>query len=143
MKKNIFTILLIVFSISCTNERISYYNPYLPDMAVNLSINLNLPAYAALNYANQSVLETSQGYNGIIIHNAGIGFSAFEATCSNHVINSQSALKVNGQIAKCNHCNREYFLLNGQPTDNGIPSTYGLKPYRVVQSGNMLTVTNL
>lgn len=137
-----FALLLTIFSFSCENERISYFNPYLPEMTVHLLVNLNLPSYAPLNYANQSIIETSQGYNGVIVHNTGVGFAAYEATCSNHVINNQSVLVLNGQVAECTHCQREYLLINGQPIDNGINSTYGLKPYHVSQSGSMLTITN-
>lgn len=137
-------LLLMTISLfySCSQDRYTYYNPYIPDMNVNLLINLNLPAYGMLNYTNNSIVETSQGYNGVIIHNSPVGFVAYEATCSNHAITSGSRLTVQGEIAKCNHCTREYFLLNGQPVSETETSEYFLKAYSVTQSGTMLTIRN-
>lgn len=142
MKKIFLLGLFLVLSVSCSRDEYTYYNPYLPEMNVYLMINLNLPSYAVLNYVNNSILETSQGINGVIVHNTGMGFVAYDATCSNHAITAGSALTVNGQLASCNHCDREYFLLNGQPTSETETSQYFLKPYLVNVSGNVLTISN-
>lgn len=142
MKKLFLVLTAITLFLACSKDRYTYYNPYVPDMNVNLLINLNLPSYALLNYTNNSIIEHSQGYNGVIIYHSPLGFVAYEATCTNHPIQSGSALTVQGEIAKCNHCTREYFLLNGQPVSESETSEYFLKAYMVQHNGALLTIRN-
>lgn len=142
MKKIVLAVICVFVLIACSEDSYHYYNPYLPDTQVSLSVNLNLPTYAPLNYVNNSVIEYSQGYNGVIIHHSPVGFVAYEATCSNHTISPNSALNVRGEIATCNHCDRQYFLLTGQPTSETETSQYHLKPFHVNQQGNILRITN-
>lgn len=142
MKKMFLLIMGCFLLTNCSKEHIIHYNPYIPEMNVNLVLNLNLPLYNALNYPNNAILEPSQGYNGVIVYNTGMGYVAYEATCSNHAIDLNSYLTIDGQLAFCNSCNREYFLLNGQPGANEEDSPYFLKAYYVSQQGNILTITN-
>jgi len=142
MKKIFLISCILLLIVSCSQDRYDSYNPYVPDINVNLVINLNLPSYSILSYPNNSILETSQGYNGVIVYHSPVGFVAYEATCSNHPITSGSALSLHGEIAKCNHCSREYFLINGQPVSDNETSEYFLKAYRVEDHSPILTIRN-
>ena len=130
----------VVFIASCTKDEWNNQNPYLPDYAVNVPINMNLPLYTKLQYAGNAVLINGYGVNGIIVVNTGTGFRAFEATCSNHGVSGCSKLTLDGVEAKCS-CSDGlvYNLFLGLATTD---AEYPLKEYRVSQSGAMLTVYN-
>lgn len=130
----------VVFIASCTKDEWNNQNPYLPDYAVNVPINMNLPLYTQLQYAGNAVLINGYGVNGIIVINTGTGYRAFEATCSNHGVSGCSKLTLDGVEATCS-CSDGlvYNLFLGLATTD---AEYPLKEYRVSQSGAMLTVYN-
>ncbi len=141
MKKHLLLyICLSVFFLGCSKDEWNNRNPYLPDLAVNVPINMSLPLYNKLQYAGNAVYVGGYGINGFFVINTGTGYRAFEATCSNHGVSSCSKLVLNGIEAKCS-CNDGlvYNLLLGLPKTD---AEYPLKEYRVSQSGMMLNVYN-
>src|SRR5690606_41513554 len=84
--KKIFAYLFVIVLFSCSKDDWEYYNPYLPDYAVNYHVNLDLPQFHQLQYGAAAVYIGGDGIgiNGIITGNQGGGFVAFCAACSTH-----------------------------------------------------------
>ena len=141
MKKWFVQVLCIaLFFISCSKDEWDNRNPYLPDIAVNVPINTSLGLYNKLQYPGNAVFVHGYGISGILVINTGTNIRAFDATCSNHSINSCSKLTLNGVEATCN-CSDAlvYNLYLGLATTD---AQYPLKEYRVTQSGTMKNIYN-
>lgn len=140
MKKILALTLSSFLFLACSKDEWDNRNPYLPEIAVNLPINTNLPTYNKLNYPGNAVYISGYGINGVFVINTGTGIRAFDATCANHAITSCSRLILDGVEASCS-CSDAlvYNLFLGLPkTDAQFP----LKEYRVTFSGSMITVYN-
>src|SRR5690554_2317654 len=141
MKKYFLWLISCLFlTIACEKDEWYHQNPYLPDYAVNLTLNTNLPLYNKLQYPGNVVYVAGYGINGLLVINTGTGIRAFEATCANHGVSSCSKLILDGVEAKCG-CSDEliYNLYLGLATTE---AQYPLKEYRVVQEGNSITIYN-
>ena len=139
MKK--YFLLLIAFPMlfSCSTNSTNNNNPNLPNYAVNLDINMNLPQYSNLKFVSNAVYISGQGVRGIIVfNNSGTTYNAFDAACPNQALSSCSTMTLNGIYAVCACDNAEYSLFSGQSTGKQYP----LKQYRVEVSGNLLHVFN-
>lgn len=140
--KKLFAFVSIFFLLftSCSKEDWNSRNPYLPDYAVNVQLNTNLPLYNKLEYAGNAVYVGGYGINGFIVINTGTSVRAFEATCANHGISGCSKLTLNGVEAKCG-CSDGliYNLFLGLATTD---AQFPLKEYRVSKNGNILTIYN-
>ena len=140
MKIQILLALVFLGLISCSKEELRRSNPYIPELAVNLRINMDLPSYTKLQYAGNSLYIPGYGVNGIIVVNTGTSFLAYEATCSNHEVRTCSRLELVGVEA---HCTCEDALSYNLYL--GIAKTdarYPLLQYRTYVNGNELTITN-
>ena len=137
-KKTLF-ILLVLSLFSCKKKQV-YNNPYLEDVSFSININMDLPEYAPLKYANNSVLVHNIGIKGVIVFNTGTGYNAFEASDPNHYPSSCSTMQPNQFTCKCDCEDNTYSLHTGQLTrGNG---EYSLKAYHISQSGNSLRIFN-
>ena len=150
MKK--YFILLIAFSIlfGCTTNSNNNNNPYIPNYAVNVDINMNLPQYSDLKFVSNAVYIPNQGARGIIVFNtSGTTYNAFDAACPNQELSSCSTmffkkldpndpLKIDKTKVVCPCDNAEYSLFSGQSAGKQYP----LKQYRVEVNGNLLKVYN-
>jgi nitrite reductase/ring-hydroxylating ferredoxin subunit len=144
MKKNILYICIaILFGITSCSKKSSNNNcNFLLNVAVNTSINLNLPQYNPLQFVSQAVYVPNVGNKGIIVMNSGTGYVAWDASDPSHVPNSCSRLDIVGAegVCGCDEGNT-YSLFTGQPLgESNVPC--GLKFYPVEQSGNMLFISN-
>ena len=124
-------------------------NPYLPNYAVNVNINLNLPQYYALSIPINAIYFPDQGIRGLFVFNTGSGYVAFDAACPNQELSTCSTmsfkkldpadpLKIDKTTVICSCDNAEYSLFSGQ--SKGV--AYPLKQYRVTVYGNVLKVYN-
>lgn len=143
-RSNIFFFLLIFcLFYSCTpDDAPQANNPYLPNLSVQLDLNLSLPEYNRLNFPGNSYVTYNYGINGIVMYNINnIQYTAFELSDPNHPLTDCSKLTVEGVIATCS-CDdgNSYNILTGEPTQG--PGPYSLKPYRVRKSGNVLEIFN-
>jgi nitrite reductase/ring-hydroxylating ferredoxin subunit len=144
MKKNILYICIaILFGITSCSKKSSNNNcNFLLNVAVNTSINLNLPQYNALQFISQAVYVPNVGNKGIIVMNSGTGYVAWDASDPSHTPNACSRLEIVGAEAVCG-CDdgNTYSLFTGQPLrESNVPC--GLKFYPVEQNGNMLFISN-
>lgn len=137
MKKFWLLTLFVSVLFSCSDNNISNKNPNIPSYSVNLSIDMNLPAYSNLKFVSNGIIIPNYGAKGIIIFNAGSGYNAFDAACPNQAVNSCTAMTINGINALCSCDKSEYSLFTGLGGKE-----YPLKQYRVEVSGTVIHVYN-
>ena len=139
MKNSLFLLIVFPMLFGCDTNAPINNNPYLPNYAVNVDINLNLPQYSALKFVSNAVYIPNEGVRGIIVFNtSGTTYNAFDAACPNQVLSSCSTMTIKGINALCTCDNAEYSLFSGQSKG----AAYPLKQYRVTVNGNVLKVYN-
>ena len=136
--KYIFLFLLIT-SLSCSKNR-QYKNPYLNNLSFSVEINMDLPEYSTLKFANNSVLVHQIGIKGVIVFNTGNAYIAFEASDPNHFPNNCSQMQPNQFTCKCQCENNEYSLYNGHSIKG--KREYPMKTYKIHRSNNLLRIYN-
>lgn len=132
-------VLLLLLNNAC-RKNTTYNNPYLEDVNFTTEINLDLPEYSPLKFANNSVLVRHVGLKGVIIFNTGSGYNAFEASDPNHYPSACSTMQPNQFTCQCPCEENTYSLYTGQLTKG--TGQYGLKAYHITQSGNRLHISN-
>ncbi|MEP6803794.1 MAG: hypothetical protein ABI892_04665 [Flavobacterium sp.] len=137
MKKFWLLIVFVSVLFSCSDNGGSNKNPYIPSYSVNLSIDMNLPAYSNLKFVSNGVIIPNYGAKGVIIFNAGSGYNAFDAACPNQALTSCTAMTINGINALCSCDKSEYSLFTGLGGKE-----YPLKQYRVEVIGSVIHVYN-
>lgn len=137
MKKLLLLTLFVFALISCSDNERSNKNPYIPNYSVNLSVDMNLPAYSNLKFVSNGVIVPNFGAKGIIIFNAGSGYNAFDAACPNQDLNSCVAMTIDGINAVCSCDKTQYSLFTGLGGKD-----YPLKQYKVEVVGTVIHVYN-
>jgi hypothetical protein len=124
----------------CSNDQ----TQIVPYVNVQIYINLDLPQFTKLTSVGNAYLYPNVGYNGngvIIYRNSFDEFTAYDATCPQH-IETKTAIKLDdngsGGQATCPHCNTIYYFYNYGSSSKG----YGLRQYTVSKSGNTLNIYN-
>ena len=143
-KVSAFLIVLFLFSGCGTDDTngLNSNNPYLTTPLMNLSLNLNLPQYNALNYPGNYLVLPSQGIKGLVVYNVNNSlYTAFDLTDPNHIPSSCSMMNLEGVIAQCPcNDNNSYDIVTGEHQNN--PQTYPMLAYRISRSGDNINVTN-
>jgi nitrite reductase/ring-hydroxylating ferredoxin subunit len=143
-KKDYINISLIILTIhylflSCSPSQ-QERNPYLKDVSFSREINLDLPQYSPLKFANNSIILNDIGIKGVIIFNTGSQFLAWEASDPNHYPSSCSTMEPNQFTCSCPCEENKYSLYDGQLISG--EGNYTLKPYHLTVNGNILFVYN-
>ena len=139
-----FSALLFLLLVGCSRENLER-NPYLPELQFSVPINLNLPEYNALLFAGGSHFLPQYGHKGILIFNLnGNSYTAWEASCPNHLPNDCSRTQVEGVLAECACEGYQYSLATGQllNPDAELSSPYSMVFYNTVLRGNTLVISN-
>jgi len=139
MKKIIYITFILFLIFSCAKQS-EYSNPYLDDVSFSIEINMDLPEYQSLKFANNSVLVYNVGIKGAIVFNTGSGYVAYEASDPNHYPDDCSQMQPNQFTCKCECEGNQYSLYTGQLVEGS--GQYNLKAYRISQTGNKLRITN-
>lgn len=149
MKKSInvfFGLILLIISTlntnSCSerNDTVSCF----PDNAINVILNLNLPAYYTLQTEGNwmYINEQLSGSRGLIVVRAAAGFKIYDRNAPHICPANNSTLNVEQNIKiTCAADGSEWILLTGQPLKVAQvpPKTY---PYSYNASTNTLTIYN-
>lgn len=133
---------------SCENAKNNPSN--IPNVPVNLTINLDLPLYQNLNFIGQYVYESGGNKGIVIIHHTDGNYYAIERTCSYEPLEQCNLIEVNEAITRLRCgvtqndnfipcCGSEFFL-DGQVIQG--PAQYPLKHYNVRKSGSYLYISN-
>jgi nitrite reductase/ring-hydroxylating ferredoxin subunit len=142
MKKVLIPILLLGLLFACKSDDTIIRNPYLQSVRFNYEINLALNTNLSFN--GNSAYFPNAGIKGIIVHNSGNTYLAWDASCPNHRPSDCSTLTISGVTAVCSCEDYKYSLSLGQlfnPPNDGS-TIYPLLNYRATESGGIITVTN-
>lgn len=139
MKKLLLVSLIIPFFFGCSDNGFNNKNPYIPNYAFTLDLNMNLPAYSILQYPSNAIYYSGVGAKGIFVFNSGSGYNAFDAACPNQALSTCSTMTIKGINVLCSCDSKEYSLFTGQAQGG---AQYPLKQYRVEVNGNALRVYN-
>lgn len=116
-------------------------NPNLPNLNVNLTLDLNLPQYNPLNFPGNAFVTQLQGVRGIVIYNIDNSqYTAFEIACPNTPVSDCSLMTVEGITATCPCNGNQYNIITGQITAG--EGQYPMLAYRISRSGDQLTINN-
>lgn len=136
--KKLLLIALITTFFSCGSSDDG--NTILPNVPVNVTLNLNLPAYQDLLINNGSVFVSGHGIKGIIVFRfSANNILAWEAACPHISPNQCSTMVINGVKMVCGCDDSEFSILDGAPL-SGTP--FPARQYRAVRAGNTITITN-
>lgn len=137
------------FFSACKKDRPQYYNP-VPEVTVNIKINIDNPAYIDL-YNQGGYVYLDGGASGIIlVHGYDDMYYALDRACPYHP--NDACAKINMQRGNiylvCGHydakdwiaCCGSQYMLDGSLVKG--PSEYPLKGYKVNASGSLLSITN-
>lgn len=129
--------ILLVFSTLSTNSCGSREDTVscFPSVPINVSINLNLPAYNKLNYDNGWIYlnEQQSGTRGLIVVRTADKFQIYDRNAPHLCPDNNTTLEVKDDIAiVCPKDGTKWILRNGQPQPG---SKTGLSP-RVYTSYN-------
>lgn len=138
--KRIFYFVAILFCFTaCGDDDV---DTLLPNVPVDVTINLNLPQYVNLQTPTGWAYATG-GIKGIIIQNQGVGnppYKAFDRACPNN--DCTGAMEFDGSLKLTCPCDdSEYSIIDGSPqTPNG---RYFAKEYKVTLSDpSTIHITN-
>lgn len=101
-----------------------------PNVPINVSLNLNLPAYYALNNINGWIYvnEQQSGTRGLIIVNTGSEFKVFDRNAPHLCPDNNTTLEVKDNISIICPKDNMKWMLNGNPESGGKtslpPKTY-------------------
>ncbi|OYU97661.1 MAG: hypothetical protein CFE21_05055 [Bacteroidetes bacterium B1(2017)] len=160
-KIGFFLVLLAAFAFTtCKKDAKNVSNlDFFTQVQVDFYINLDLPLYADLNFANGYVYEKNYGYKtrGVIVYNTGFTgpdqFVAFDRSCPYKVDSSCSYVSVdsstlyfrcgqyNGVGGKFNPCCNSKFVASNGSQMSG-PADRPLHAYYVSVLGRQLHITN-
>ncbi|NLP57422.1 hypothetical protein [Lutibacter sp. B1] len=135
-------IILLLVAISFLSCEKNDTNDSLPDVNVDITVNLNLPQYIDLQTPSGWAY-TSGGVKGIVIYNMGTGnppYKAFDRACPNNDCNSPMTFDGSLKL-KCPCDNSEYSIIDGSPQTKG--NKHFAREYRVnVLNSSALNITN-
>jgi len=136
------TLYIILFLFCFTGCSDDDTESILPNVPVDVTINLNLPQYLDLQTPTGWAYSTG-GIKGIIIQNQGVGtppYKAFDRACPNN--DCTGAMNFDGSLKLTCPCdNSTYSIIDGSPqTPNG---RYFAKEYKVTLiNASTLNITN-
>ena len=137
------TLLLIVLLCACESSNVNY-NPYIPNLKFDKTINLDLPLYDNIKFSSGSVELIGGGVCGIVLFNFNGDILAWEQCPPNHAVNSSCPkLNISGVQLSCECTQNLYSLATGQLLNNiNQNNKYPLVRYRTERVGPSLRVYN-
>ncbi len=105
-----------------------------PNNPINVSLNLNLPAYNALNYDDGWIYvnEQQSGTRGLIIVRVGNAFKVYDRNAPHLCPDNDTTLEVKDNIAiVCPKDGTKWMLRTGQPLD-GAKTSLPLRPIPLI-----------
>jgi nitrite reductase/ring-hydroxylating ferredoxin subunit len=141
---------LIFASSSCKDDPIYNGDCFIPDVAVNEVLNLNLPEYFPLQNLGEYILLEGGNKGIFVVHNYDDIYYALERTCpyQSDLSCSQIVIDTTNLQLRCGkdsdtgfvECCGSLYQFSGLVTQG--PSRCNLKPYRVNIQSNTLYINN-
>lgn len=114
----------------------------MPDVAVNFTVDLGLPAYIDLQAVGGSAYTpVSDGYGvqGVFIYNKGTKYIAFDRACPHLDVNACTPMVFENSQLVCPCDNSVFNIFEGGYSSD---VSYFAREYRVTAYGNTLQITN-
>ena len=137
-------ILLIIFLLcACESSNVNY-NPFIPNLKFDRTINLDLPLYDNIKFSSGSIELDGVGVCGIVLFNFNGDILAWEQCPLNHAVNSSCPkLNISGVQLSCECTQNLYSLATGQLLNNiDQNNKYPLVRYRTERVGSSLRIYN-
>ena len=136
-------LLVIVLIFSCEDGNVNF-NPYIPNINFDKTINLDLPLYDDVKFSSGSVELTGIGVCGVVIFNFNGDILAWEQCPPNHSVSSSCPkLNISGVQLSCDCTQNLYSLATGQLLNNiDQNNKYPLVRYRTEKIGSSLRIYN-
>ena len=136
-------LIVIVLIFSCEDGNVNF-NPYIPNINFDKTINLDLPLYDDVKFSSGSVELSGIGVCGIVIFNFNGDILAWEQCPPNHSVNSSCPkLNVSGVQLSCDCKQNLYSLATCQLLNNiDQNNKYPLVRYRTEKIGSSLRIYN-
>lgn len=140
--KNLFILLIAIAFLSCDDPQ---YNDLLPDKAVDVTINLNLPSYINLLTPGGWAETPSDGslrygFKGIFIYRSNSRYYAYERACPHKDLNACDPMTFDGSFLVCPCDQSQFNFLNG---GSSTDVSYRAREYHVQEIDAMtLRITN-
>lgn len=140
----------LIFNESCNTGPNLSTNCFVPEVAVNASVNMSLPQYFHLQNIGEHMFLNGGNRGIFLVHNYDDAFYAIERTCVYQADNACSTIQVdslNLQL-RCGtysdtgfvKCCESLYQLDGRLV-NG-PALCNLKAYRVSVQSNVIQIAN-
>ena len=115
-------------------------NPFLSDIPVDVTLNLNLPSYQDLQFDGSNAFVENVGNKGIFVFRISENnILAWDAACPHLAPAGCTAMNLVGVQIVCSCDNSKFNYLNGSP-QSGTP--HPMLQYRAVKNGNSIRITN-
>jgi len=137
MKLSLYILSISLLIASCNSK-----DDFVPEVYVNILIDLSLPEYSDLQITGNSMF-IKGGVEGIIIyHGVGDYYKAYDRNCSYKPFLLCSRIDtVDSGIAYCGCCASAFLLSNNASVLNS-PALLPLKQYYSTFNGNQIHITN-
>jgi len=134
------SLVFTLLTLGCKDDR----RDWVPNVFVDVTLNLNLPTYQPLSLVNGMLIYPQAGYRGLFIHQSAFQeFKAFDLACTQQPSDPCHTLVIDTAtlLLQCPCCSSR-FSPDGFPARG--PATLALKSYRTYYSpsANTLRVTN-
>lgn len=146
MIKKLLSFLLIITILSACDQ--TFHKSPIPDTPVSMELILLRDAPELLNIGNYKLYTKPPyiynyiGYGGILLfHDFNDNISAFDLACPNEAINTIRVDSLDGGIVTCRKCLTSYDVSFGIGNPIKGTSKFGLRKYKVHQSGNSIFVS--
>ncbi len=136
--RKLFLLFLIILHFSCEKNEV---NDILPNVPVNIIINLDLPQFIKLK-TPPNWEYAKGGINGILIQSTGLtpAYKAYDRACPNNDCTSEMVFDGSLKM-KCPCDNSEYSIIDGSPQTAG--NSHFAREYRVTEiNPSTLNITN-
>ncbi len=138
-----FLILLILLTVGSGCRNGDDDELFVPRVATDLTININLPGYSALSNPGGWAY-VNGGSRGIVVYRSSLtDFSAFDRHCTYQVLDGCKISVLDGIIAEdTTCCNSRFEIITGFPTEG--PADRQLQPFRTQfnPNANLLRIYN-
>jgi hypothetical protein len=135
------SVVIIIWSLTLSGCRIKPTEHTIPDISVNIDIDINLAQYNDLNFIGGWVY-LNGGYNGMIVHRSTVDIIAAYDRQAPYLVSDHCQLDVDSGGVTCKDpCSgSKWILFDGQLVKG--PATYPLKQYTTSFDGVRLSITN-
>ena len=133
---------LYILSISLLIASCNSQEDYIPEVYVDILVNLSSPEYSDLQVSGNSIF-IDGGVKGIIIyHGVGDHYNVYDRNCSYKPSLACSVIdSVSSGVAYCRCC-ASIFLLEQDGTAGNSPALLPLKKYYWTWEGNLMKISN-